>query len=280
VAFTATTGSYEGGYNSFPRTTIALVSEDGGAIEPVPGTAGGLGPVFSPDGQQIAFAREMRRWKRNDEGGVDTVYESASIWIVGLGGGAPRQLTPWRNRLIQYPSSFAPDGARLAFTRFVAARSPEAIEMRLDGSADSVIARNALDPVYSPDSRRIAFLRGPLRTIVKRSRDENSSNVSVTWARLTDVFVRDANGGGLRQLTFTPRAAEAAPSWDPSGQRLAYAEMKPFSPESAGLGVGSTIREVNADGTCSIAVVTAPVSAHYAAAWQPGPGREAGPISC
>lgn len=97
------------------------------------------------------------------------------------------QLTPWRNRLAQIPSSFSPDGSRLAFTRYVADKPPEALAMEFNGSADTVLSRNAIEPVYSPDGLRIAFLRGPVKTVTKRRHDGSSSSVSVTsaWSNFT-----------------------------------------------------------------------------------------------
>ncbi len=37
---------------------------------------------------------------------------------------------------------------------------------------------------------------------------------------------------------------------------------------------------INADGTCLTKVFSDPDLTLYGAAWQPGPGREAGPIVC
>lgn len=280
VAFTAIAGQVYGRYASFPRTMIALVSEDGSKVDPVAGTAGGFAPVFSPDGARITFAKDRRRWRPNHEGGADQVYASVSIWLADLAGGASTQLTPWRNRLSQIPSSFSPDGARLAFTRYVADSPPEAIAMDFTGSAGTVLSREAIEPVYSPDGKRIAYLRGPVKTKIRRSKTRNSSTVSVISATFTDIYIRDLDGGGVQRLTKTKGAAEWTPRWDPSGQRIAYTELKPFSSEMGLLGFGDAVREINADGTCSTEILSARRSILYGATWQPGAGREAGPIAC
>lgn len=272
VAFTALIGQRTTRYSSSPRTMLALVGADGGPVEAIGGTVDGYAAVFSPDGQSIAFAKDRKRRRPNASGGADTVYESTSIWLVDLATGKRRQLTPWRNRLRQIPSSFSPDGAQLAFTRASGNKPPEALAMEFDGSADTVLARNAIEPVYSPDGGRIAFLRGP----VKRQRHEGGS----TTARLADLYVRSAGGGGLQRLTRTPNVAEDTPRWDPSGQRLAYTALEPFKSESGFLGFGDAVMEINADGTCATKVLSERLSVHYAATWQPGPGREAGPIVC
>jgi len=280
LAFTALTGQTNTRYSSYPRLMLALIGVDGGRAEPLPSTAGGYGGVFSPDGQSIAYAKDRRRQRPNDRGGADTVYESTSIWLVDLTTGKSRQLTPWRNHLVQVPSSFSPDGTRLAFTRVSGDKPPEALAMEFNGSADTVLARNAQDPVYSPDGSKIAFTRGPLKKKVVREKGEDYSSVSVTYARLTDIYVRDASGGGLRRITNTKGATELMPRWDPSGQRLAYTMLKPLQSESAWFGFGDAVMEVNADGSCPTKVLSERVSVLYAATWQPGPGREAGPIVC
>jgi len=50
--------------------------------------------------------------------------------------------------------------------------------------------------------------------------------------------------------------------------------------EAIGFGFGKAVRMVNADGTCPTTVLSGLHSMDYAAAWQPGSGREAGRIVC
>lgn len=255
-----------------PRLQIYVAAADGSGLQKLPGTGQAVGPVFSPDGNSIAFARSRERRKRNGSGGEDTVYESVSVWIASLDGGLPRQVTPWRNHLLQTPSSFSPDGSVLAITRAIGDMQPEAIGLNSDGTGPDVLARNALEPVFSPDGSRIAFLRGPRRTFSDRNR--------ATTGTFTDLYTMNADGRGLERLTKTPRAVEIAPSWDPSGQRLAYTEVKPLSSNAAFLGLGDSLIEVNADGSCRTKVISSPGAALFGARWQPGPGRGAGRIVC
>ncbi len=48
---------------------IFVVGSDGSGLRRVPGTAEGSGPVFSPDGRTIAFARTKRRARPTGHGG-------------------------------------------------------------------------------------------------------------------------------------------------------------------------------------------------------------------
>jgi hypothetical protein len=71
------------------------------------------------------------------------------------------------------------------------------------------------------------------------------------------------------------------PSWDPSGRRLAFTHNPPA--EATGLlepEPGNKVMAINADGTCLTRIFTDPDLTLYGSAWQPGVGREAGPISC
>ena len=76
----------------------------------------------------------------------------------------------------------------------------------------------------------------------------------------------------------SPRQAESLSSWDPSGQRIAFIRFE---------GVRTRVFEVNADGSCQFALTKRPRHKtrrigplQFGLAWQPGPGRGAGPIAC
>lgn len=262
-------------------TSLASISVEGGAVKPIPGTGNGYDPVFSPDGRTIAFARQQERHGRS-EGEGD--FESVSIWLADLQTGKSRALTPWRNDVFLFPGSFSPDGSRLAISRRIDDKPTEAAEIGLDGKSIRVLARNAYEPIYSPDGRSIALLRGRLKEVTRHFPPSGRLRLA---ARLTDIFVMKASGGGLRQLTHTKRAVEEAPRWDPSGQRLAYTDWRPFDygqesaevQESVGYEFSKSVGVINADGTCPTTILSGLDSIHYAAVWQPGE-RGSAPISC
>jgi Tol biopolymer transport system component len=251
IAFTGWIGARrEGG----PQTKLFLVAADGSGLRAVPDTLDGYGPVFSSDGHTLAFTRFREAGR----------FSGASAWSVDLASGEMRQLTPWRNCLENLPSSYSPDGAVLAMSRDRPGRGdPEAVALRLDGSGTAVLARHAIMPVYSPDGSQIAFAR-----LLQRR-----------FETTTDLFAMAADGSQPRRLTRTPMKTELWPSWDPSGERIAYAQ---FRPESAveDRGRGDAVMQVNADGSCRRKLLSVPGASFYAPAWQPGPGREAGRIVC
>jgi TolB protein len=263
IAFTGFGGKLEGSSGfDLEGTQIYVVGADGAGLRAVPGTTEGVGPVFSPDGQTIAFTRIRERKRKTRRGGEELVYRSWSVWLAGAGGSGSLRLTPWRNGLRISPTSFSPDGSTLAVARAKReGAAPEVLAMRLDGGGMTLLARRATDAVYSPDGTKLAFLR---------ARRKGGS---------TDLFTIDADGSDVRRLTNTPKGLEVWPSWDPSGRRLVVTSLLPDSEEGL-FGFGDAVIAMNADGSCPTTVLRRRRVAFYGATWQPGPGREAGPIAC
>jgi Tol biopolymer transport system component len=276
IAFTGVGGKVSGtqGFET-PGTQIFLVGADGAGLRAVPGTEDALGPVLSPDGRTIAFARVSERRRKNGHGEEKVVYRSVSAWLAHIDGSPSTQLTPWRNGLEVEPASFSPDGSTLSVGRISTRHSPpEVMTMPLDGSPPTVIAHHATDPVYSPDGRSIAFIRPRLHvTHVKTRRGH-----AVRTETAASLFTMNADGSGVRRLAHARAGIDIWPSWDPSGRRLAYTHFDPDFGEA--FGRGDQIVEINADGSCAKTVLRDRRAAYFGAAWQPGPGREAGPISC
>src|SRR5213592_4263640 len=246
-----------------PETKIYVVAADGTGLRQVPGTTGGLGPVFAPDGHTIAFARNRERTRRTPDGGERTVYSSATTWLADLNGAAPRRLTPWRNRLSEIPTSFSPDGSTLVLARDRGRPFAELISIRLDGSGSVLLARDATDGVYSPDGSKIAFSRVREFTSTRRMRHGSVT----TRGTVGDLFVMNADGSEPKRLTDPPFGFQIWPSWDPSGQRLSYARLHVRSPTGI-FGFGDAVVEINADGTCRRTVLSSYRLAFYGPSWQ------------
>jgi len=255
IAFAGKAHSLEAG----PRgTRLYVVGADGKGLRSLPGTRGAFEPVFTPDGGAVVFTRSRRR--------------GASIWLAELAGGVPRRITAARRGLYMLPGSFSPDGSTLLASRFVEGRREEIVAVQLDtGEVESVL-RRAFEPVYSPDGAKFAFIRWrPLR------RRDGTRTVS------SDIYTARADGTGLRRVTRTPSQDEFFPSWDPSGELLAFVRNLPeIERENVliELGIGAAVIQMNADGTCPRKVLAPSPVAIYGAVWQPGPGREVGRIAC
>lgn len=260
-------------------TSLVSISAGGGGVKPIPGTVNGYGPVVSPDGRTVAFARQRERHGPSD--GEDN-FKSVSVWLADLRTGKSEPLTPWRNDVFLFPASFSPDGSRLAISRRVGNRLAEAVEIGLDGKLVRVLARKAHEPIYSPDGQSIALLRGPFKEVKRHTSRNGRLRVA---AQMTDFFVINASGGGLRRVTHTKRAVEEAPRWDPSGRRLAYTDWRPFDygdesadvQEMTNYEFSKALRLINADGSCQTTILSGLDSIYFAGVWQPGSAREASP---
>lgn len=255
---------------------ISVMLANGGLPQVVPGTRGGFLPVFSPDGQSLAFTRQ-RREKRPGRPSYD-LYESTSVWMVDLASGRQNQLTRWRDDLDHYSSSFSPDGSTLLVTRMDIERSgdSELVALRLDGRPSGLLVGEGALPVYSPDGSTIALFRVHERSFKINGKGPPSEfGSNRRYEEDVELYVVNADGSHLRRLTHTPDKDELYASWDPSGKRIAYAQFRSDRYESPNL-----VMQINADGTCPTEILGRKGTIFFTPAWQPGPGREAGRISC
>jgi Tol biopolymer transport system component len=256
-----------------PVVRLFTVRADGGGLRAIRGTNGAVGPVFSPAGRTVAFTRSIDRETPTTVGGKRRKqgFHGASIWIVNLLTGAQRQLTPWRDGLIYIASSFSPDGSTLLATheddRLL--RESEPVALAVDGSGSRRLLEDGSSPVYSPDGSRIALVR-------------RTGTLGGTSEEASDLYVVNADGSGVRRLTNTPGSYEIAPSWDPSGERLAYVRFRLVITGGERPGTGEGVMQINADGSCPTKAFSALsiIPSLSAPTWQPGPGREAGRIEC
>jgi Tol biopolymer transport system component len=278
VAFGALTAL--GGHVIGPgEQAIFLAPADGGKPRAVPGTVGGQFPVFAPNGGSIAYARVRGRNSSftTSNGKHGRTFARTSIWLTSLDGSASRQLTPWQTQVYSSPSSFSPDGSSLAITQsFTKSRTIRAVALRVDGGGSNVIAKEAGGPTYSPDGTKIALVR---RRFFSYHHNSTGGKGYAGVGTTTDLYVMNANGSGLKPLTHTA-AVDVSPAWDSSGERLAYVRLSTAKNEGALLGLNDAVMEINADGSCNEKVLSTPGDALLSPVWQPGPGREAGPITC
>jgi Tol biopolymer transport system component len=246
---------------------LYLIAPDGTGLRQVTSLGDAFYPVFSADGGTLYFSRFGGKSPRTLHG---------SIWAIGVDGSGLRQLTPDRVLVFDFPASVSPVGDELAFTR---ARCNQKLRcgenargFSLSTGAEWLIAKRADEPIYSPDGTRIALASFRDRNGVIRISEEDSLPAS-------ELYVLNTATRHMRRLTRTMDVIEGAASWDPSGQRIAFARE--------GSSFSSRILETNADGSCKVLLFRKQIQRHHrleidyaTPIWQPGPGREAGRIAC
>lgn len=207
--------------------------------------------VMAPNGRVVAY-----RYK-------------GSVWLLNVMSGSVRRALPSRSYAGLEPSSFSPDGSKLAGTIGWGDSSAVAVDLRTGHV--SLLAREASEPVYSPDESEVAFIRW--KNWRTSAVDDGSPPVDELRVSRVGTFPRS-------RLLRRSRKLLVGPSWDPSGQRLAFTRTRVIENGYDTPMKGDALMAINADGTCLTRVYTDRETTLYGAAWQPGPGREAGPISC
>ncbi|MBS1887747.1 MAG: PD40 domain-containing protein [Actinobacteria bacterium] len=201
------------------------------------------------------------------------------FWVLPSDGGRPHRLSSApvtrRHPSVVYPYSTAPSGMIVATRRDPRGRGIVMVDPRTS-AARTVVAmttqrEGSLDPAISPDGKEIVFEVDTVR----RGRHNKPGSVSST-----DLMIVPATGGKPKLLARVEGGA-SWPSWDPSGSRIAFTALNVGQALSFGPQVGNSVMEINADGTCLTQVYSpGRAGAVQGAAWEPGPGRGAGPISC
>ncbi len=244
------------------RTWLYAVGSEGGAARRIPGTGGARGPVLSPDGGTVAFERVQIRNRYDPRNPLRSgVSIRASAWAVPTAGGQARRLTPWRRGLVVRPAAYSPDGSTLLLERDRgAAWNPELVALEPGRRTLRVLATGAEQPAYSPDGTRIALVS---------YRDGITRRGRAGREPVGELYVIDADGTRPRRLTRAPGQHESQPAWSPDGTRLAYLRVR----GPAGLGFGSTLMQVNVDGSCARRVLGSGgrrAPALYGPVWEPG----------
>jgi Tol biopolymer transport system component len=159
-------------------------------------------PVWSPDGRFLAFLRNSD--------------ETFSIYVVPALGGAERRLysgtrIPWVG---PEGISFSPDGTVIAFADWSAeARTSSIKALSLNDSSVRTLTQpppgyHDAAPAFSPDGRRVAFVRttGPIF--------------------LDELYVTNVSGGEPKELTSDHHRIFGSLLWTKDGSEIVFASNR------------------------------------------------------
>lgn len=169
--------------------TISILTLDSGAIRDV---ATGVDPSWSPDGRSLLYTApdEVR-------GGYTVVR------IVRVAGGEPRTIARGE------AGAWAPGGKRVTFTRALGREPSSLWVVPAIGGKAKLLAHWANESIWSPNGRRIAFLktRWTVRLCTRRYR--------------TTLGVVPSGGGKVHVVTRTREAVDLL-AWSRGGSRVLY----------------------------------------------------------
>ena len=229
-------------------------------IDPLTGAAtfvGGTGPVWSPDGQELAVVDYLPAGSRLRLVDVATL-STVRIYPFSVGGGlAWSPNGRWIAASGECSGSACPPGSSGetgALIRIDVATG-EVVQLDLQSGQ----AGGPRDPAWSPDSRQIAFVRW----------GSGCRRFGGSGGCGSDVFAANADGSNHRQLNRVTDQSADQPAWSPDGSWISWRAVDPTgSRGDAATSHGITLE--HPDGTGERLIAGAGTVGY---AWGPGSDR-------
>ena len=189
--------------------------------------------AISPDGQRIIYSQQK---------GITALGE---LWTAFADGSEPQKLMSGE---VAIGFSWSPDNSKIAYFG-----TQGLCVISLNDGACKVVARNAntgnlFKPIWSPDSRYLAYVAVETDVVSSNVSPENEQNKAQDWDK--EVFVGAnihiidvATGEEKIPVPITPSdkiLGHIDPTWSPDGKQIAFAGLQD---EQANIWI------VNVDGT-------------------------------
>lgn len=281
--------SARSGLIAFTRADgLYVMRSDGSGVRRIvatrPAALYGGGAAWSPDGSRLVFATWEGIWLMDANG-------RHSVRVAT--GGRPYWTGVKPNRRLFYPRAtnfgsptWSPDGRTIAYTAFQGVENRDVFVMDAEGGNQHRLKQTPYfegEVDWSPAGGWLAFDSGSwvsdvyvmrtngtgLRNVTPGGRWIGSGQPSwspdgrrIVFARPSGIWVMDARGGALVQLTSN-KAGDGVPDWSPDGRRIAFVRrLRPHDDSSGELYV------MNADGT-GVTRLTHNRVGEGSPAWQP-----------
>jgi Tol biopolymer transport system component len=266
---------------------IYVMNADGtGATALSPEGEDDTAPIWSPNGQQIAYVSQRD--------GNREVYVMAADCASLTDGCGQNAVNVTRHPADDWTPAWSPDGKRLAFSS-IRVGNWEIFVVDLaclsapDTCPDSITqltinGNGNLGPVWSLDGSRIAFssktpgnwdifTMSPGGSDLRQITTDPANDLSPAWSpdgtRIAfetnrdgnvEIYVTDANGGAAQNISNFPLANDHGPTWSPDGQLLVF-----YSNRESNWDVFST----TLDGQTVVNLTQSPTRDEQTPAWRP-----------
>jgi len=199
-------------------------SADGtGAAQIGAGAEGFIDAAYSPDGQRIAFVREVSGGEGEGASGSPELFIAPADDLE-----AARQLTTLGGTKLEHPT-FAPDGIQIVFVSD-SGGNDDLWYITEDGNNLRPLTTNPgvdKDPAWSPNGDVILYASDQAnRSVVTipPPQDEGESTAEPVAAPdpgLTEIFSITPDGATIVQITDAA-GSSFAPAWSPTGEKVVF----------------------------------------------------------
>ena len=209
------------------QNDLMVVNSDGSFLTRLTDTEidGESGPVWSPDGQKVAYWKGFRRF---DEDRDEWEELKREIWVMNSDGSAQRRLS--KTDVEGESPTWSPDGTKIALWG-MCVRGRGLCVINSDGSGLAGITASRANFGWSTDGTKIVLEHGSGLAVVNAdgtnytTYDHEIANgatypswspdgSNITFNQDSDLWVMDADGSRPIQLT-DDAGQDIRPSWSP-----------------------------------------------------------------